>query len=203
VDADPLAPFSPLAAAWFRDAFAEPTAAQRDAWTAIASGRDTLVVAPTGSGKTLAAFLWALDRLASVPPKDPARRLRVLYVSPLKALAVDIERNLRSPLAGMRAVASRMDAPLREIDVAIRTGDTPAEDRRRFQRHPPDILITTPESLFLILTSQAREALRGAQVPDWLTIEPDKLAGTVTGLPRRDQMPLELNEQLVVEYYSR
>jgi len=163
VSADPLASFSPLASTWFREAFFEPTPAQRAAWSSIVSGHDTLVVAPTGSGKTLAAFLWALDRMATEPPADPSRRLRVLYVSPLKALAVDIERNLRSPLAGMRAVAARTDAPLRDIDVAIRTGDTPAEDRRRFQRHPPDILITTPESLFLLLTSQAREALRGIE----------------------------------------
>jgi ATP-dependent Lhr-like helicase len=159
----PLARFSPLAATWFRGAFAEPTAAQAAAWNAIAEGQDTLVVAPTGSGKTLAAFLWALDRLAAEPPADPATRLRVLYVSPLKALAVDIERNLRSPLAGMRAVADRDGLDLRPIDVAIRSGDTPQEDRRRFLKHPPDILITTPESLFLILTSQARESLRGVE----------------------------------------
>ena len=163
MSADPLASFSPLASTWFREAFSEPTAAQGAAWSSIASGHDTLVVAPTGSGKTLAAFLWALDRMAAEPPADPSKRLRVLYVSPLKALAVDIERNLRSPLAGMRSVAARIDVPLRDIDVAIRTGDTPAEDRRRFQRHPPDILITTPESLFLLLTSQAREALRGIE----------------------------------------
>ncbi|HXY72560.1 MAG TPA: DEAD/DEAH box helicase, partial [Actinomycetota bacterium] len=163
MSADPLGSFSPLASTWFREAFSEPTAAQRAAWSSIVSGHDTLVVAPTGSGKTLAAFLWALDRMATEPAKDPSTRLRVLYVSPLKALAVDIERNLRSPLAGMRAVAARTDTALRDIDVAIRTGDTPAEDRRRFLRHPPDILITTPESLFLLLTSQAREALRGIE----------------------------------------
>jgi ATP-dependent helicase Lhr and Lhr-like helicase len=119
-----------------------------------------LVVAPTGSGKTLAAFLSAIDRLAGAAPDDPRRRLRVLYVSPLKALAADIERNLRAPLAGLRAAAARLDLPLPELTVGMRTGDTPADARRRFPLQPPDILITTPESLFLLLTSRAREALR-------------------------------------------
>jgi len=119
-----------------------------------------LVVAPTGSGKTLAAFLSAIDRLAGAAPVDPRRRLRVLYVSPLKALAADIERNLRAPLAGLRAAAARLDLPLPELTVGMRTGDTPADARRRFPLQPPDILITTPESLFLLLTSRAREALR-------------------------------------------
>jgi ATP-dependent helicase Lhr and Lhr-like helicase len=158
-----LASFTDLTRTWFEGAFAEPTAAQSEAWGAISSGRDALVVAPTGSGKTLAAFLWALDRLASAPPPEPTKRLRVLYVSPLKALAVDIERNLRSPLAGMRAIASGLGTAVPDINVGIRTGDTPQEDRRRFPKHPPDILITTPESLYLILTSQAREALRTVQ----------------------------------------
>ncbi len=179
MDADPLQPFSPLASRWFRDAFAEPTVAQAAAWDAISRGDDTLVVAPTGSGKTLAAFLWALDRLAAEPPADPAARLRVLYVSPLKALAVDIERNLRTPLAGMRAVSERDGGVLRPIDVAIRTGDTPQEDRRRFLKHPPDILITTPESLFLILTSQAREGLRGIETV--IVDEVHAVAGTKRG----------------------
>src|SRR5215471_14219082 len=143
---DPLDSFSPIASTWFREAFSEPTAAQRAAWSSIVDGRDTLVVAPTGSGKTLAAFLWALDRMAAEPPADPSKRLRVLYVSPLKALAVDIERNLRAPLAGIRGAAAGMGRNLPEIAVAVRTGDTPAEDRRRFSRTPPDILITTPES---------------------------------------------------------
>ena len=114
------------------------------------------MVAPTGSGKTLAAFLWALDRLATSPRPAADARLRVLYVSPLKALAVDIERNLRSPLVGIRAAAERLELPVPEIATAIRTGDTLAEDRRRFAKSPPDILITTPESLFLLLTSRAR-----------------------------------------------
>ncbi|HEX8134937.1 MAG TPA: DEAD/DEAH box helicase, partial [Actinomycetes bacterium] len=151
--------FSTLTRAWFQSAFAAPTPAQAGAWEALAQNQDVLVVAPTGSGKTLAAFLSAIDRLATAPRVEERRRLRVLYVSPLKALAADIERNLRSPLAGLRAAAARLDLPLPEITVAMRTGDTPAEARRRFPRHPPDILITTPESLFLLLTSQAREAL--------------------------------------------
>jgi ATP-dependent helicase Lhr and Lhr-like helicase len=151
--------FSTLTRAWFESAFAAPTPAQAGAWEALDQAQDVLVVAPTGSGKTLAAFLSAIDRLATAPPVDERRRLRVLYVSPLKALAADIERNLRAPLAGLRAAAARLDLPLPEITVAMRTGDTPAEARRRFPRHPPDILITTPESLFLLLTSQAREAL--------------------------------------------
>ncbi|HEU4400264.1 MAG TPA: DEAD/DEAH box helicase [Actinomycetota bacterium] len=154
-----LGRFSALTRGWFEGAFAAPTPAQAGAWDALAQERDVLVVAPTGSGKTLAAFLSAIDRLATAPPVDPKRRLRVLYVSPLKALAADIERNLRSPLAGVRAVAARLDLPLPEITVAMRTGDTPAEARRRLPRQPPDILITTPESLFLLLTSRAREAL--------------------------------------------
>ncbi len=156
----PLEHFSPLTRAWFRDAFAAPTAAQAGAWAAIAGGQDALVVAPTGSGKTLAAFLSAIDRLATAPPVPARERLRVLYVSPLKALAADIERNLRTPLAGLRAAAARLDLPLPQLSVAMRTGDTPADARRRFAQAPPDILITTPESLFLLLTSQAREALR-------------------------------------------
>src|SRR6266545_766633 len=154
-----LGRFSALTRAWFESAFAAPTPAQAGAWDALAQDQDVLVVAPTGSGKTLAAFLSAIDRLATAPPVDPKRRLRVLYVSPLKALAADIERNLRAPLAGLRTAAARLDLPLPEITVAMRTGDTPAEARRRFPRQPPDILITTPESLFLLLTSRAREAL--------------------------------------------
>src|SRR5207253_9089870 len=150
---------------------------------AIASGRDALVVAPPGSGTPLAAFLWALDRMATrtaegaVPAK--AERLRVVYVSPLKALAVDIERNLRAPLAGMRQVAAAKGLPPPDIRTAIRTGDTPAEDRRRFGREPPDILITTPESLYLVLTSAARDALR--QVETVIVDEVHAVAGTKRG----------------------
>src|ERR687894_3002963 len=147
---------------WFEAAFAAPTAAQAGAWRAIGAGRNALVVAPTGSGKTLAAFLWSLDRLAGEPaPEDPKHRCRVLYVSPLKALAFDVERNLRAPLTGIRQAAGRLGLPPPDITVGMRTGDTPADERRTFQRTPPDILITTPESLFLILTSAARESLRG------------------------------------------
>jgi ATP-dependent helicase Lhr and Lhr-like helicase len=178
-DGGPLARFSPLARTWFGEAFAEPTPAQAGGWDAIASGRHTLVVAPTGSGKTLAAFLWAIDRLASAPPAPRDRRLRVLYVSPLKALAVDIERNLRSPLTGMQRAAARLGVPAPDISVALRTGDTPAEDRRRFARTPPDILITTPESLFLLLTSQAREALRSVETV--IVDEVHAVAGTKRG----------------------
>jgi len=160
----PLDRFSDAARAWFTGAFAAPTAAQEGAWEAIAKGDNTLVVAPTGSGKTLAAFFWSLDRLASAPPpEDPKRRCRVLYVSPLKALAVDIERNLRAPLTGLRQTAQRLGLPEPDLRVAVRSGDTPADERRRFATRPSDILITTPESLFLILTSQAREALRGVE----------------------------------------
>jgi ATP-dependent helicase Lhr and Lhr-like helicase len=155
-------PFTAATRAWFEGAFATATPAQLGAWNAITRGEHTLVVAPTGSGKTLAAFLAALDRLASEPaPADPLRRCRVLYVSPLKALAVDVERNLRSPLAGIRQASARLGRPEPDITVAIRSGDTTADERRRFSRRPSDIIITTPESLFLLLTSSAREALRG------------------------------------------
>ncbi len=158
----PAPAFSAATTAWLKGAFAEPTAAQLGAWEAIARGEHALVVAPTGSGKTLAAFLSALDRLATeARPDDPKRRCRVLYVSPLKALAVDVERNLRSPLAGIRQASARLGLPDPDITVAMRSGDTPAEERRAFARTPADILITTPESLFLLLTSAARESLRG------------------------------------------
>jgi ATP-dependent Lhr-like helicase len=158
---DVLSLFSAPIQAWTREAFAAPTPAQEGAWRAIHGGRSAvLVVAPTGSGKTLAAFLWSLDRIASAPPPPHKFRLRVLYVSPLKALAADVERNLRAPLIGIRNAAARLGLPPADIAVHLRTGDTPADERRRFAAHPPDILITTPESLFLILTSQAREALR-------------------------------------------
>ena len=156
--------FSPATRTWFNAAFAAPTPAQEGAWDAISSGRDTLVVAPTGSGKTLSAFLWSLDRLASTPPpEEPRHRCRVLYVSPLKALAVDVERNLRSPLTGIRQAAQRLDLPVPDLRVGIRSGDTPADERRAFNKVPPDVFITTPESLFLVLTSAARESLRGVE----------------------------------------
>jgi ATP-dependent Lhr-like helicase len=172
--------FSPATQMWFRGAFATPTAAQAGAWEAISSGDNTLVVAPTGSGKTLAAFLWSLDRMAAVPPPaDPKARCRVLYVSPLKALAVDVERNLRAPLTGIRQQSRRLDLPEPDVRVGVRSGDTPADERRRLATKPPDILITTPESLFLILTSQAREALRGVETV--IIDEVHSVAGTKRG----------------------
>ena len=165
---DPLETFSPAVRDWFRSSFDAPTDAQTAGWAAIAAGRHTLIHAPTGSGKTLAAFLWCLDRLA-VQPSPPATRehpgaVRVLYVSPLKALTYDIERNLRAPLTGIALAAERLGEPVPHISVASRTGDTPTEDRRQIARRPPDILITTPESLYLMLTSAAREVLRAVEV---------------------------------------
>ncbi len=145
----PLSSFSPPAREWFEKAFEGPTPAQEKAWPAIAAGQNVLLSAPTGSGKTLAAFLWALDRL-SAEPRGEKQGTRVVYVSPLKALAYDIERNLRTPLRGIGA---------EQVTVAIRTGDTPQKERAAMARNPPDILITTPESLYLILTSQARSML--------------------------------------------
>ncbi|MFB7799490.1 DEAD/DEAH box helicase [Isoptericola sp. NPDC056134] len=158
-----LARFGPATRAWFAGAFAAPTAAQAGAWDAISSDRHALVVAPTGSGKTLAAFLWAIDRLTTTPPPERARRCRVLYVSPLKALAADVQRNLRSPLAGIRQAAAREGLTVEEVTVGARTGDTPASERRAFATRPPDVLVTTPESLFLVLTSQARAGLAGVE----------------------------------------
>src|ERR1700722_4151784 len=159
-----LAGFSEATRAWFTAAFAAPTQAQAQAWQSIGAGDHTLVIAPTGSGKTLAAFLWAIDKLATEPvPANPRHRCRVLYISPMKALAVDVERNLRSPLTGVRRAARRLGLPEPDITVAVRTGDTAADERRKMSGKPPDILITTPESLFLLLTSQARESLRGVE----------------------------------------
>jgi ATP-dependent Lhr-like helicase len=179
-DVDALSGFSPATRDWFSGAFAAPTEAQAQAWAAITKGDNTLVIAPTGSGKTLAAFLWAIDRLAAAPPPaDPKLRCRVLYISPLKALAVDIERNLRAPLTGIRQMAQRMGIDEPDISVAVRTGDTAADERRRLAAKPPDILITTPESLFLLLTSQAREALRG--VDTVILDEVHALAGNKRG----------------------
>jgi ATP-dependent Lhr-like helicase len=152
--------FHPAAAEWFRDSFARPTPPQSQGWPAIANGESTLILAPTGSGKTLSAFLWCINRVMfdPVPPKE--RRCRVLYISPLKALAVDIERNLRAPIAGIANRAMTRGDTFHQPAVAIRTGDTPAVERARFLRQPADILITTPESLYLLLTSNARRALR-------------------------------------------
>ncbi|HET9891179.1 MAG TPA: DEAD/DEAH box helicase, partial [Mycobacterium sp.] len=156
--------FSAITREWFTSTFDAPTTAQADAWSAIADGHNTLVIAPTGSGKTLAAFLWAIDNLAG--PAGSAERppgTRVLYVSPLKALAVDVERNLRTPLAGLTRIAERHGLPAPDISVGVRSGDTPPATRRQLINRPPDVLITTPESLFLMLTSAARETLAGVQ----------------------------------------
>ncbi|WP_225993574.1 Lhr family helicase [Actinomadura rudentiformis] len=176
---DVLERFSPATREWFTGAFAAPTTAQAGAWESISGGDNTLVVAPTGSGKTLAAFLWSLDRLAASPAPDPKQRCRVLYVSPLKALAVDVERNLRAPLTGIRQASRRLGLPEPDVRVGIRSGDTPADERRRLATKPPDILITTPESLFLILTSQARESLRGVETV--IVDEVHAVAGTKRG----------------------
>jgi len=157
----PLGPFSAPVREWFAGSFPTPTEAQAKGWPAIASGQHTLILAPTGSGKTLAAFLWGIDRLVSEPPAKPGTRL--LYVSPLRALAVDIEKNLRAPLRGIGLAAERLGIDVNTPTVGMRTGDTPTDERRRLIRHPPDLLITTPESLYLMLTSQARETLRGVQ----------------------------------------
>src|ERR687894_30816 len=155
---DPLASFTPQARDWFLRAFAEPTEAQKQAWPAIAGGDNVLLSAPTGSGKTLAAFLGALARLTADPLPEGERKTRLVYVSPLKALSYDIERNLRAPLQGIGG----------DLTVAIRTGDTPQKDRAAMLRKPPDILITTPESLYLMLTSRAREFLRDAE---WVIVD--------------------------------
>jgi ATP-dependent Lhr-like helicase len=162
---DPLASFSPKTRAWFENAFAAPTPAQAQGWPKIAAGGNVLIQAPTGSGKTLAAFLSAIDRLDGAPGEG----LRVLYVSPLKALNYDVERNLGGPLAGLQS----------DLRVAVRTGDTPQKERRQMLRKPPDILITTPESLFLLLTSQARDLLRSVET--LILDEVHAVAGTKRG----------------------
>jgi ATP-dependent Lhr-like helicase len=159
----PEIPFQPAVREWFADSFAGPTPAQASAWPAIQRGDSTLLLAPTGSGKTLAAFLSCIDRLMFSPEPPARERLRVLYVSPLKALAVDVERNLRAPLAGIARVAAGRGDEHRLPGVAVRSGDTPARERARFARDPADILITTPESLYLLLTSNARERLRSVE----------------------------------------
>lgn len=194
--ADAMDRFSRPTRDWFLGAFSAPTPAQNGAWNAISSGSHALVVAPTGSGKTLAAFLWALDRLLVSAPaepqelpgldaakgarrKAPKRNTRVLYISPLKALGVDVERNLRAPLIGITQTAKRLGLPAPLITVGVRSGDTPASDRRALLSHPPDILITTPESLFLMLTSKARETL--SEVDTIIVDEVHAVAGTKRG----------------------
>jgi ATP-dependent helicase Lhr and Lhr-like helicase len=189
---EPLARFSDLTREWFTGTFSAPTAAQTQAWEAIANGDNTLVVAPTGSGKTLAAFLWAIDRLASSEPRAASAGTRVLYVSPLKALAVDVERNLSTPLTGIGRVAERRGVAAPSITVGVRSGDTPPNRRREFIAKPPDVLITTPESLFLMLTSAARETL--AEVDTVIVDEVHAVAATKRGahlalsLERLDQL---------------
>jgi len=170
----PLSAFTPRVRDWFLDAFEGPTAAQAQAWPAIATGEHVLISAPTGSGKTLAAFLWALDRLAADPVPQDDRHTRLLYVSPLKALSYDVERNLRAPLRGITDAHRRVTPT-----VGIRTGDTPQKERVQMVRTPPDILITTPESLYLMLTSQARDIL--TRVEAVIIDEIHAVAGTKRG----------------------
>ncbi|WP_245995683.1 ATP-dependent helicase [Luteococcus japonicus] len=178
---EPLAAFGEATRAWFGDVFTAPTPAQAATWSAIAKGRHCLTIAPTGSGKTLAAFLHSLDRLASTPQAVPTgeRKVRVVYISPLKALAVDVERNLRAPLRGIQLAAHRLGLPEVDARIAVRSGDTPAADRRRLLTNPPDILITTPESLFLMLSSQVAGTLD--QVETVIVDEVHALAGTKRG----------------------
>jgi ATP-dependent Lhr-like helicase len=161
---DVLDLFHPITAAWFRAVFEAPTAPQREGWPAIARGESTLILAPTGTGKTLTAFLWCLDRLMLRDAgAETEAGCKVVYISPLKALAADVERNLRSPLAGIANMAQQAGVPVRIPAISMRTGDTPAKERARFRRHPGDILITTPESLYLMLTSEASEGLRSVE----------------------------------------
>ncbi|HSY34377.1 MAG TPA: crosslink repair DNA glycosylase YcaQ family protein [Acidobacteriaceae bacterium] len=159
---DVLDLFHPITAEWFRAVFEDATAPQREGWPAISRGESTLILAPTGTGKTLTAFLWCLDKLMLREPATE-KGCRVLYISPLKALAVDVERNLRSPLAGIANMAQRRGAPVHMPEISVRTGDTSPKDRARFKNHPGEILITTPESLYLLLTSDAGEALRSVE----------------------------------------
>jgi ATP-dependent Lhr-like helicase len=157
---DVLSLFHPVTAEWFRAVFDQPTSPQKLGWPAIASGDSTLILAPTGTGKTLTAFLWCIDKLMLQPQPDEEEACRVIYISPLKALAVDVERNLRSPLAGIANMARRAGIAVREPEISVRTGDTAQRDRARFRRHPSEILITTPESLYLLLTSESALSLR-------------------------------------------
>jgi ATP-dependent Lhr-like helicase len=152
--------FSEATRTWFAASFPFPTEAQVRGWDAISRGDHVLIHAPTGSGKTLAAFLWAIDQLAAEATPPERERCRTLYVSPMKALAYDVERNLRAPLTGIQIAAARLGLDTPRVTTAMRTGDTPGAERQAMLRHPPDILITTPESLYLMLTSQAREILR-------------------------------------------
>ena len=175
-----LETFTSATRTWFEASFPEPTRAQSEGWPAISRGEHTLIHAPTGSGKTLAAFLWTLDRLLTEPVPERSARCRVIYISPMKALAHDVDRNLRAPLAGIRHAADRLGGDLiPELTTFLRTGDTPQEDRRRMERNPPDILITTPESLYLMLTSAVRSAFRSVR---WVIVdEVHAVAGSKRG----------------------
>ena len=168
-----MADFTQPVRDWFGRAFSAPTKVQQAAWPAIASGEHVLISAPTGAGKTLAAFLWALDRLAAAPQGDEDRKVRVIYVSPLKALSYDVERNLRAPLAGIQQATGAA------LEVGLRTGDTSQKERARMLRRAPDILITTPESLYLLLTSRAQELL--THVEAVIVDEIHAVAGTKRG----------------------
>src|SRR5438094_4201352 len=159
MEANVLDLFLPPVSEWFRKKLGEPTPPQRQGWPAIAAGQNTLILSPTGSGKTLAAFLACLDHLWR--QQDLGRGVRILYVSPLKALNNDIHRNLQEPLEGVMAMAREMGFPLPVIEAGVRTGDTPTAERQRQFRKPPHVFITTPESLHLLLTSRGREMLSG------------------------------------------
>ncbi len=177
--AEALDAFSPATRAWFTESFTAPTSVQHEAWRAIARGDHALVVAPTGSGKTLAAFLWAIDRLHATGADAATSGTKVVYLSPLKALGVDVERNLRAPLVGIARTAAAHGFEVPEVSVGVRSGDTLPAVRRSLVTHPPEILITTPESLFLMLTSAARETLRGVETV--IVDEIHALAGTKRG----------------------
>ncbi len=179
MSSDPLKPFSAPVRAWFETSFAEATPPQQLGWPSIASGENTLILSPTGSGKTLAAFLWGLDRLMTTPVPEREQRTRLLYISPLRALAVDVEKNLRAPLRGITLAAERIGEEVHVPTVGMRTGDTPADERRKLVRNPPDLLITTPESLYLMLTSAAKETLRNVDAV--IIDEIHSVAGTKRG----------------------
>ncbi len=196
---DPMASFSPVVREWFTTTFAEATPPQVSGWPAIDRGEHVLITAPTGSGKTLAAFLSAIDGLVSTETPERDRRCRVLYISPLRALAVDIEKNLRAPLHGIRLAGERLGAEVNEPVVALRTGDTPADERARMVRHPPDLLITTPESLYLMLTSKARQILGGVQTV--IIDEIHALASTKRG--SHLAVSLERLEEVVEQPFQR